>query len=192
MGEPACVLVADPAWLFGDSLPGQGRGASAHYGCMPTKGQAALPTFEPSDLTDMRLPPLAADCLLFLWRVAAMQREALHVMRAWGFGEPKSELVWLKKTVTGKRWFGMGRYVRAEHEVCLIGARGRGASLIRDHAVRSTFEAVAGRHSEKPDEFFEIVERLAPGPYVEMFARRPRKGWTCIGNELEGGCIAAE
>lgn len=190
MAEPARVLVADPAWLFGDSLPGQGRGASKHYGCMPTTGQTALPTFDAMDLTDMRLPPLAHDCLLFLWRVASMQSEALHVMRAWGFGEPKSELVWVKTTKHGKRHFGMGRYVRNEHEVCLIGRRGR--AKVRSSSVRSTFSAPVGRHSEKPDVFYALVEELCDGPYAEMFARRPRAGWSCFGNELEGGHIAAQ
>lgn len=187
----ARVIVADPAWLFGDSLPGNGRGASKHYGCLPTTGQAGLVGLgEEFDLTDVKLPPLAPDCLLFMWRVASMQAEALRLGRAWGFGEPKSELVWVKKTRHGKRFMGMGRYVRMEHEVCLIFARGRGASLIQDHGVRSTFEAPVGRHSEKPDAFYELVERLVPGgPFVEMFARKPRPGWICVGNELPGGCV---
>lgn len=126
--------------------------------------------------------------MLFLWRVAAMQEDALTVMRAWGFSQ-KTEMVWLKKTRTGKRWFGMGRIVRAEHESCLVGVRGRPRVL--SHAVRSTFCAPVGRHSEKPETFYEIVEQLYDGPYVELFARRMRPGWTCLGNEIvqdaEGG-----
>jgi N6-adenosine-specific RNA methylase IME4 len=54
--------------------------------------------------------------------------------------------------------------------------------LVRN--VRSSFEAPVGRHSEKPDESYELIERLAPGPYVELFARRKRPGWTCLGNEV--------
>lgn len=130
--------------------------------------------------------PVADDALLFLWRVSAMGEEAYTVVRAWGF-TPKSEVVWLKRTVNGKRWFGMGRYVRMEHEVCLIGARGSSASLVADKSVRSTFEAVALKdaHSRKPEELQDLVERLVPGgPYLELFARRPRPGWTCVGDEL--------
>jgi len=165
------VLVADPPWKFGDSLPGAGRGAAKHYQCMPVDG---ICCFE--------LPPLERDAVLFLWRVAAMQQEALDVVKAWGF-TVKSELVWRKVTVGGKRWFGMGHYVRAEHETCLIATRGRPKILSR--SVRSTFDAPAGRHSEKPDAFYEIVEKLCAGPYVELFARRHRANWTCLGNELQ-------
>ena len=62
------------------------------------------------------------DCLLLLWRVAAMQQEALDVARAWGF-TVKTELVWEKLTKTGKPHFGMGHYLRGSHEVCLLATR---------------------------------------------------------------------
>jgi N6-adenosine-specific RNA methylase IME4 len=167
----ARVLCADPPWQFGDKLPGPGRGAEKHYPCMPVEALESFP-----------LPPLATDAVLFLWRVASMQDEALRVMKAWGF-KLKTEIVWKKLTKTGKRHFGMGRIVRAEHEVCLVGTRGRPECLL--HNVRSTFEAQVGRHSAKPEVFYDIVESLYAGPYVELFARRERAGWTCLGNELE-------
>lgn len=170
---PARVLLADPPWKFDDKLPGDGRGAAKHYPCMSV-----------GELLAFDLPPLADDCLLLLWRVASMQAEALEVMHGWRF-TLKSELVWRKQTKHGKRWFGMGRYVRAEHEVCLIGVRGR--VRVADRSIRSTFDAVAGEHSAKPDRVYEIAEALVPGgpgPYVELFARRPRAGWHCYGNEV--------
>lgn len=168
---PFACLVADPPWQFGDKLPGPGRGAEKHYATLDV---AAICAFE--------LPPLAADAYLFLWRVASMQAEALDVVRAWGF-TLKTELVWLKRTSGGKRWFGMGRTLRAEHETCLIATRGRPHVLNR--STRSTFEAEVpdGRHSAKPEQFFDLVEALVPGPYVELFARRVRPGWTCLGND---------
>jgi N6-adenosine-specific RNA methylase IME4 len=151
------VVLADPPWLFKDRLPGPGRGAVKHYGCLTVAELCAFP-----------LPPLADDCTLFLWRVAAMPQEALAVMTAWGF-QQKTEIVWLKRTTTGKRWFGMSRTVRAEHEVCLVGTRGR--PVTRHKNIRSTFEAAAGQHSEKPARFYDLVEALRDGPYVELFAR---------------------
>lgn len=168
----ARVLVADPPWKFGDSLPGKKRGASKHYGCLPLHEIMRFP-----------LPPLADDCALFLWRVSAMQEEALQVVRAWGF-KPHSEIVWRKTTVNGKLSFGMGRIVRGSHETCLIAVRGR--NIPRSRSERSVFDAPVGEHSAKPDAFYEIVERLFPGPYAELFARRQRDGWTCFGDELEG------
>jgi len=177
MTGPFRVLLADPPWQFGDRLPGPGRGAAKHYG-----------TLSVAELCAFALPPLADDCTLFLWRVASMQQEALDVMRAWGF-TLKTELVWLKQTATGKRWFGMGRTVRAEHEVCLVGTRGRPVTLSK--SVRSTFTAVAGRHSEKPLAFYAVVEALRDGPYVELFARRRRAGWTSLGDQVPDGDAAA-
>ena len=48
-----------------------------------------------------------------------------------------------------------------------------------------------GRHSAKPEEFFVLVERVSPGPYLEMFARERRPGWDAFGNEVEGSiCLA--
>ena len=169
---PFRTVVADPPWRFRDHLPGRGRGAAKHYGCLSVADVCAFP-----------LPSLADDCVLFLWRVASIQPEALAVMAAWGF-TLKTEMVWLKETCTGKRWFGMGHIVRAEHEVCLIGTKGHPTPLSR--SVRSTFTANAGRHSEKPDIFYDIVEALFPGPYVELFARRHREGWTNLGDEVDG------
>lgn len=171
------VLVADPPWPFDDKLPGASRGAGRNY-----------PLLTVPHLVRFPLPPLADDCVLFLWRVAAMQQAALDVARFWGF-TVKSEVIWLKKTTQGNRWFGMGRTVRAEHETCLVATRGRPQVL--NHSVRSTFvtdfeglSAPAGRHSEKPEQFYAIVESLFAGPYVELFARRHRPGWVCIGDEL--------
>jgi N6-adenosine-specific RNA methylase IME4 len=175
---PARLILSDPPWKFGDSLPGKGRGAVKHYPCMSVQELKRFP-----------LPRLADDCLLLMWRCAAMQVEALSLMQAWGF-VPKSEIVWLKLTrgartagETSKLHFGMGRYVRASHEVCLIGVRGR--IEVADHAVRSVFAAPVQEHSRKPDEIYEIAERLVPGgPYVELFGRRTRAGWTVLGNEV--------
>ncbi len=169
---PAAVLCADPPWRFKDTLPGPKRGAAKHY-----------PTMSIGELMLFPLPPLAKDCTLYLWRCASMQRESLDLIDAWGF-QLKSEIVWRKQTSKGNRWFGMGRRVRNEHEVALIATRGR--PVVRDRSVRSTFEARVpqNRHSAKPEEFYDLVERLNAGPYVELFARRVRPGWTCCGNEV--------
>jgi N6-adenosine-specific RNA methylase IME4 len=164
--------MADPPWKFGDKLPGKSRGASKHYACMSLR-----------QLMEYELPPLDPNCLLFLWRVAAMQNEALTLMTAWGF-TLKSEIVWNKLTKRGNPWFGMGRYVRAAHETCLIGVRG--SVQVADHSIRSSFSAPVQEHSRKPDEIYTIAERLVPqGPYVELFGRRPRKEWIVLGNEVE-------
>lgn len=170
--RPFACVVADPPWAFGDKLPGPGRGAVKHY-----------PVLSARAIMDFALPPIADDAYLFLWRVASQVEEAYRVCRAWGF-VPKTEIVWVKRTATGKRWFGMGRTVRAEHEVAIVGTRGRPAT--RSKSIRSTFEAPVPErgHSAKPEAFSELVEALVPGPRLELFARRQRPGWTCLGNEI--------
>lgn len=162
------VLVADPPWMMRDSL-GK-RGAAANY-----------PVLDISDICRFPLPPMLNDSYLFLWRLASMQREALDVCAAWGF-TPKTEIVWRKLTKTGKAWFGMGHHVRASHESCIVATIGNPKPAVRN--IRSVFAAAVGRHSAKPDLFYEIVEQFSPGPYAELFARRTRPNWSTWGNEL--------
>lgn len=141
--------------------------------------------------------PVASDAVLFLWRVETMIGEALQVTRAWDF-EYKTEGIWLKKTRRGRRWFGMGHTLRAEHEAFMVATRG--SFHVTDHSTRSTFvtdldvEGLSERvpqnehggtiHSAKPERFYGIVESLSSGPYLELYARRRRPGWTCVGDEL--------
>lgn len=166
------VVVADPPWRFDDALPGRGRGASKHYATLPAR-----------DIEALHVPNVATDALLFLWRVAAMQEEALRVCRAWGF-RPVSEIVWVKTLDDGRVRMGMGHYVRQSHESAIIGVRGDGLRHVQSKSIPSVFMAPRTRHSAKPAAFFEIVERLAEGPYLEVFGREPRQGWTVIGDEV--------
>lgn len=187
------VLYADPPWAFGDKLPGPKRGAAKHYAVLGDgKGNV-------ESLCNFPLPELADDALCFMWRVSSQGEEAYRVMRAWGF-VPKSEIVWIKTRpdrcdtdgleASIRLAFGMGRYVRLAHEVCLIGARGRAQTLIRSRSVPSLLFAPRGEHSEKPRAMYDLIERLAPGPYCELFCRRARPGWESYGNQLQG-CPAA-
>jgi N6-adenosine-specific RNA methylase IME4 len=183
--EPCRLLLADPPWKFGDRLPGRSRGAARHY-----------PVMDVRQIADFPLPPLAEEAMLLLWRVSALQQEALDIMHAWGFAQ-KSEIVWVKVRVgMGDRpsasmlHFGMGRYVRASHESCLVGVRGKPAKLAKltNHSVRSCFFAPRpAEHSAKPPEFYELAERLFPSPRVELFARTIRRGWVQYGDQLGGG-----
>lgn len=176
--EPFRLITSDPPWRFGDALPGKSRGAGKNYKTM---------TIE--EICAVQLPPLADDCYLLLWRVAAMVEEGYRVGRAWGF-TPKSEVVWEKTTKNGLPHFGMGRHVRAAHETAILFVRGKPKPASK--SVRSRFSASLpmderGRpiHSAKPEFFYrEICERLSRGPFVELFARRPREGWTTIGDGL--------
>jgi N6-adenosine-specific RNA methylase IME4 len=176
------VLVADPPWNFKDKLPGETRGAVCRYQVQTLKQILRFP-----------LPPIADTAILFLWRVSSQVEEAYAVCRTWGF-VPKTEIVWNKTTKLGLQHFGMGHYVRAAHESCIVATRG--SFKVSDRSVRSTFGAAVGEHSEKPDAFFELVERLVggarEGAMCEMFGRKVRPGWHVYGNEIPGGyCYTA-
>lgn len=173
------IIVADPPWQFSDKLKMSNvkRGASDNYNCMPIE-----------DIYNLDLPSIDDNAMLFLWRVASMQQEAIDVMNAWGF-RLKSEIVWIKTTDTeneNKLAFGMGRYTRHCHETCLIGVKGKGSKLVKNHSIRSIFFAKREEHSKKPNIFYEIVEKMTGGKenYLELFSRNERKNWTTLGEEI--------
>jgi N6-adenosine-specific RNA methylase IME4 len=180
----ARVMIADPPWSYRDRLPGPKRTASAHYATMTV-----------NEILRMPLPPMHDDCVLFLWRVSAMVEEAYQVVRAWDF-TPKSEIVWEKTTASGEIAMGMGHIVRGAHETCIVATRGDRIEPM-SRSERTVFRAPRGEHSEKPEEFYRIVERLYPlelwpEAHVEMFARKRRRGWIQYGFELPGTWEHAE
>ena len=79
---------------------------------------------------------------------------------------------------------GMGYHTRANTEPCLLATRGNPPRLADD--VHQVIMAPVGEHSAKLDEAYSRIRRLYPGPYLELFARKPRDGWTVWGNEVDG------
>ena len=120
----------------------------------------------------------ASDAHLHLWTTNAFLREAFDVLRAWGF-RYKSCLVWIKPQL------GMGNYWRVSHEYLLLGVRG--SLPFRERTFRSWLSARRTAHSRKPFIFRELIERVSPGPYLELYGReeQPNSGWTVYGNEVE-------
>ena len=118
----------------------------------------------------------AKDSHLFLWTTGPCLPQALNVMEAWGFRQ-KTILTWVKPRL------GMGTYYRNNTEHVLFGVRPKSPVLRRD--CRTAFTAEQGRHSEKPAAFYDIVESMSPGPYLEVFARQKWPGWDSWGNETD-------
>ncbi len=159
------TIVADPPW------PSMHQRATYHRG----KPERHYPTMTVDDIAAMDVPA-APDAHLWLWGVNRLMEDAYRVVRAWGF-TPMSVLTWCK------RGPGMGYYLRNNTEHCIFATRGK--PMVPASAVTSTwFEWPRRRHSEKPSEFFEVVEQVSPGPRLELFARALRDGWTCWGNEI--------
>ena len=169
------VIYADPPWSFDVwSGAGKDRAAENHYPTMSQKEIEALPVARLA--TD--------DCALFMWAVMPQLPEALEVIRAWGFEYKTVAFVWVKTTKDGNRpATGMGYWTRANAEVCLLATKGSPVRLNAD--VHQVIQSARLEHSAKPDEAALRIERLVPGPYLELFARRRRDGWDVWGNQLE-------
>jgi N6-adenosine-specific RNA methylase IME4 len=121
---------------------------------------------------------------LYLWTTNSFMVEAHDLARAWGF-EPKTILTWGKVKQDGTPSARMGYYFRGATEHVVFAVRGKQPLLV-DRAVPNLLLLPRIlQHSVKPEAFFDLVEEVSPGPYLEMFARRDRPGWSHWGNELE-------
>lgn len=132
------------------------------------------PTMSLDELAAMELPA-ADDAHLYLWVTNGFIRQGFDLMDEWGFTY-KTTLTWCKSQI------GMGNWFRNTTEHVLFGVRGKLPTLRNN--VATHFDAKRTRHSAKPDCFYDIVETSSPGPWLEMFARRPRYGWAVWGNEV--------
>jgi N6-adenosine-specific RNA methylase IME4 len=177
-GERFATVLADPPWRFRNRT---GKMAPEHrrlsrYGTMTLEEICALPVARVT----------ATPAHLYLWVPNALLAEGLRVLEAWGFAY-KTNLVWHKvRKDGGSDGRGVGFYFRNVTELVLFGVRGRDA---RTRApARSQVNIVRSQkreHSKKPEELYDIVEACSPGPYLELFARGPRKGWTAWGDQAE-------
>lgn len=164
-GQQFGCIYADPPWQYGNQST---RAATDnHYG-----------TLSVDELCDWPVEQCAADdAHLHLWTTNAFLFDAKRVMDAWGF-EYRSVFVWVKPQM------GIGNYWRVSHEFLLLGIRGN-AKRFADRSLRSWAEFDRTRHSSKPEEVRGFVESASPGPYLELFGRKPVSGWTVLGNQVE-------
>jgi len=175
------IIYADPSWSFDNKKTGGSMksGASSQYNTMSLEELKSLPVQNIA----------ADDCVLVMWWVGAMPREALDLLEAWGFKlKNMNGFDWVKLTRRGLPFFGMGFWTRAGSESALIATKGKPKPA--SHSVRAVRHAVAGRHSEKPAEFREDIVKLCGDlPRIELFAREKTPGWHAWGNEVESDVI---
>ena len=175
----ACVL-ADPPWQF---INRTGKMAPEHrrlsrYGTLDVATIRALPVAE----------IVAATAHLYLWVPNALLPDGLSVMKAWGF-DYKSNIVWHKlRKDGGSDGRGVGFYFRNVTEILLFGVRGKNARTLQPGRTQVNYIGTRKReHSRKPDEQYNLIESCSPGPYLEMFARGARQGWTAWGAQAGDG-----
>lgn len=183
----SCV-VADPPWKVaaGRTIGDYVRAAD---GSQPfgVRNNAARPLAYPTMTVDeiAALPiPAAPDAHLYLWTVNAYLPQAYAVVKAWGFTY-STTLVWAKRPMGG----GLGGAYGLATEYVIFARRGRLPTMTRIGRnwwdwKRPYDERGKPRHSAKPTEFYELVERVSPGPRIDMFARALRPGWDVWGNEV--------
>ena len=170
-GQQFGCIYADPPWQY--SNQGTRAATDNHYPTMPLDDICAMP-----------VKNLAADdAHLHLWTTNAFMFDALQVIEAWGF-EYRSCFVWVKPQM------GIGNYWRVSHEFLMLGIRGR-ATAFYDRSMPSWGQFDRTRHSAKPEEVRAMIERASRGPYLELFGRRSRDGWTVFGNQIEKGLFPA-
>ena len=169
------TILADPPWQFQNRT---GKMAPEH------KRLLRYPTMELDEIFELPIPRLAAArSHLYLWVPNALLAEGLQVMKRWGFTY-KSNLVWYKvRKDGGPDGRGVGFYFRNVTELVLFGVRGSLRTLQPGRTQVNLFSTRKREHSRKPEEVFDIIESCSPGPYLELFARFPRPGWSQWGNE---------
>ena len=170
------TILADPPWRFQNKT---GKVAPEH------RRLSRYSTLSLAEIEQLPVRDAVADMAhLYLWVPNALLPEGLAVMQAWGF-QYKSNIVWHKvRKDGGPDGRGVGFYFRNVTELVLFGVRGKNARTLAAGRRQVNYMASRKReHSRKPDEQYQIIEACSPGPFLELFARGHRPGWTSWGNQ---------
>ena len=174
---PFGAVMADPPWSFKTwSQRGleTNRSIERRYKTLGT-----YDTLESLPVADV----VAEDAALLMWVVDSHLDQGMYLGRAWGFEYKTIAFIWVKTKLSdpAQPRMGMGYWTRKQAEVCLLFTRGRPARL--DKGVPQVIMGPRREHSRKPDEAYHRARRLVGGPYLELFSREERAGWTTWGNE---------
>lgn len=179
------TIVADPPWEHKDSGRRTRSGANDNWNgkWLESSNRSVVP-YDRMTLDEIKALPVgdiaAKDAHLYLWTTNGFLREGFEVLDAWGF-RYSTTIVWCKKPMG----LGLGGAFSITTEYVLFGRRG---NLKHTGKVDTTWNAWKRQpaHSQKPDAFNDLVEQVSPGPYLEMFARRARFGWSYWGDQSLG------
>lgn len=163
-GKKFGTIYADPPWKYSNQST---RAATDNH----------YKTLTPKEIAKYPIEKLADDkAHLHLWTTNAFLFECPAILEAWGF-EYKGVFLWVKPQM------GIGNYWRVSHEFLILGVRG--GLTFYDKSQMSWLNAERTKHSTKPEIIAATIELVSPGPYLELFGRRIRKGWTVWGNEIK-------
>ena len=160
------VIYADPAWRYNFCKDNADR-IENHY-----------PTMSTEEICNLKVPS-ANNSVLYLWATAPKLLEALQVMKAWGFTY-KTNAVW------DKGWIGPGYWFRGQHELLLVGTKGKFSPPEPTLRVSSVWREKKTEHSKKPAGIRSLISQWYPlQTKIELFARQRTNGWSVWGNEVE-------
>jgi len=187
------AILADPPWHF-QTWAGA-RKSGAGIACRASR--PAYNTMVDDDIMALPVAELAApDCVLFMWTCWPVLRRSFAILDAWGFEYKTCAFSWMKGDPY-RLWadeltprMGLGYWTRANTEPCLLATRGKPKRIATD--IRQGIIDKPREHSRKPDCVHGRIEKLVGGPYLELFARAPRKGWDVWGNQTNKFAEAAE
>lgn len=162
------TIVADPPWT-----PSLGSNWASRFSDK-ARPQAHYETMMLGEIKGLQVPS-APQSHLWLWALAQHLDWGYEVARAWGF-EPVITLTWAKPGL------GVGQF-QCNTEHVILGRKGSRHGNPFGSTGGTWFNWPRGKHSAKPDAFYDLVERSSPGPYLELFARCQRLGWDTWGDE---------
>ena len=176
------TILADPPWRFSNRT---GKMAPEH------RRLSRYSTMSMDEIYELPVANIALDqSHLYLWVPNALIQQGLEVMESWGFTY-KTNLVWYKvRKDGGPDGRGVGFYFRNVTELVLFGVRGSLRTLQPGRTQVNIISSRKREHSRKPDELYEVIESCSPGPYLELFARHRKEGWTQWGDELVGDAFS--
>ena len=183
LNPPYSTIVADPPWDYGSTFTPKNPGEEWQKG-----GECPYSTMTVDDIAAMPVAGLAAkDAHLYLWVTNLFIADGFDIARTWGF-TPKTVITWAKVKSDDPTSPSMkvGHWYRSATEHAIFATRGsvprRGPAEFSTLLMHPRIK----EHSVKPDAFLDMVEQVSPGPYVELFCRRPRFGWDSWGYGYEG------
>lgn len=184
------TILADPPWPLKEA-----RSRPWVMGAGGRRSRATVMPYEVMSMEAMKALPVAdlahEDCRLFMWVVPEFHRNGggVELAKAWGF-TVTNEIIWEKPN------YGMGYFPRPGHEPLFVCRRGKPTwndvpEARSTHSVQKwnvpRMRGNGGKcHSQKPDAAIDLIERVSPGPYVELFARRARFNWAYWGDQSLG------
>jgi N6-adenosine-specific RNA methylase IME4 len=179
-GRKFGTVLADPPWRFSNR---SGKIAPEH------RRLSRYETMSIDEICDLPVGKISKTTShLYLWVPNALVPDGLRVLDAWGFTY-KTNLIWHKvRKDGGSDGRGVGFYFRNVTEVLLFGVRGQNARTLK--LGRTQVNLLSSRkreHSRKPDEQYDVIRGCSRGPFIELFARGTRVGWTTWGFQSDEG-----